>query len=110
MKNLAKEFKIEELSRMISEKTGYYVSLEIIEVKSNCDDTFYEITSQELKQHTGLMESSYDYFLIVGTSQKSDNFYYFNFDFKWRYNNGGRNGTEFGGFRFDTEKGIWEGE
>lgn len=111
MQNLS-EVNIKALAETLSETTGYYISLvaEICTSKRFSDKQYINIESNELKQHTGIMASTYKTVKISnfgGGLTEDGNDYWMPIHFSFSYFDGGSNGAKLATAYFNFEKQTW---
>jgi len=98
------------LCALITEKIGMPVELEVIIAQNSAGEPVLSIASQELKEHTGVMQCIYNSLKVQnfgGGLSRDNKFYWMVIDFRYDYKIGGSNGVTIFDALYDFTSQTW---
>lgn len=104
---LLKTMEISNLPFLLTNLLGYDIKIEDFKISKQ---GYVDITSNELKEHTGIMSEYYETFRVESFSNgftEDSNIYWVSMSFRFRYKSGGSNGHTFKNVFYNFKTKTW---
>ena len=109
---LISSINLKGLELLVSEKVGFPIKFEAsVNLRNGTEDDYYlALSSQELKQFSGIMSNIYETLKLTnfeGSIQSNGLVYWLPIHYSFTYFSGGSNGATLGTFLYEFETQSW---